>query len=343
MRITEFAAAMNSHVTNLQEDFEITGISTLERAKPGEVSFVSNEKYLSRGETTQASALIVPEKVELSSTPTVALAEPWAGVLFLLNALYPESHYRHFSGVHPTAVVDPTAELGESVTVAPNAVIGPRTRIGARSVIGPASVIGADCTIGEDTLIHANVVVAYNCQIGNRVILYPGAVIGADGFKYEVIGGRWTKIPQVGTVVLEDGVEIGANTCVDRASFTETRVGANTKIDNLVQIAHNCQIGSECIIVSQSGIAGSSSVGDGSILAAQVGIADNLKLGKGVRIMAQSGVKDHLADRDTVVGTPARPFRQQARIYAAEARLPEIASELNKLKARVEELEKKQG
>lgn len=343
MRLTEFAAAMGSRVENLREDFEITGLSTLERAEPGQVSFLASEKFAAQSRTTRASALIVLEKLPRPDLPCVPMREPWAGVLFLLERLYPSSAGQRFSGVHASSVVDSSAELGEGVAVGPNAVIGPRVRIGGGTVIGPGCVIGADCRIGDRCLFHAGVTISHGCVIGSSVILHPGAVIGADGFKYEVIGGKITKIPQIGTVIIEDNVEIGANSCVDRASFTETRIGANTKIDNLVQVAHNVQIGADCLIVSQTGIAGSTEIGDGSILAARAGIADNLKLGRAVRVMAQAGVKDDLPDGESVLGTPARPFRKMARIIAAEGRLPEMAAEIARMRARIEELEKQAG
>ncbi|MCX7717731.1 MAG: UDP-3-O-(3-hydroxymyristoyl)glucosamine N-acyltransferase [Candidatus Sumerlaeaceae bacterium] len=339
MRLTEFAAATGGHIENLAEDFEIRGVSTLERAGAGEIAFVASEKYLPQAASTRASAVIVGPKIVLPGRTLVRMAEPWAGVLLLLEALYPAARFVYFSGVHTSAQVDPSASLGPDVVVGPNAVIGPRTRIGAGSVIGPAAVIGPDCQLGEKCFVHAGAVICAESVLGARVIIHPGAVIGADGFKYEKIGGTLRKIPQVGRVVIGDDVEIGANACVDRASFTETRIGPRTKIDNLVQIAHNVVVGADCILVSQVGVAGSSEVGDGSILAAQAGIADNLKLGRRVTVMARAAVKDHLKDGEAVVGMPARPFRLQAKIFAAEARLPEILEELRHLRARVEQLE----
>lgn len=339
MRIREFAEAVGGELIGVGEDFEIEGISTLEEARPGQVSFVSSERYLEAARSTRASALIVPRGVEVEGKACVALDEPWLGVLYLLEHFYPADAAIYFTGIHATAVVDPTAQLAAGVRVGPKAVIGPGTRIGADTVIEAGCVIGPNVQIGERCHLHPNVVVEHGTQIGNRVVIQAGAVIGGDGFKFEFIQGRWRKIPQVGRVVIEDDVEIGANTTIDRASLTETRIGAGTKIDNLVQIAHNVRIGRDCIIVAQVGIAGSSRVGDGSILAAQVGVADNLELGKRVRVLARSGVKDHLADNETVVGTPARPFRLAARIIAAEAKLPEVVQQVGKLTERIKALE----
>ena len=340
MRVTEFASRMGSQVINLADDFEIQGITTLEAAGPGYISFVINERYLGKARETQASAVIVPEAIALENKAYIPLREPWEGVLYLLEMFYPKDAAVYFEGVHPTAVVHPEAVLGEGVRVGPHAVIGPRSRIGARTIIEAGCVIGPDVEIGTDCHLHPQVVVEHGCIIGNRVVVQAGAVIGGDGFKFEIIGGRWKKIPQVGRVVIEDDVEIGANTTIDRASYTETRIGAGTKIDNLVQIAHNVTIGRDCVIVAQVGIAGSTTVGDGSILAAQVGVADNLKLGKGVKVMARSGVKDNIPDGQTIFGAPARPFRLAARIMAAETKLPELVTEVAKLSERIAQLEK---
>jgi UDP-3-O-[3-hydroxymyristoyl] glucosamine N-acyltransferase len=341
MRITEFAAAVGSRVDSLKEDFEIRGISTLENAGEGQVSFVSSDKYMDRAGASLASAIIVPEGSAIADRTTIPMKEPWAGVLRLLNHLYPAGRERYFSGVSPTAVVHLEARVAADAVIAPGAVIGPRVEIGARTVVGPNCVIGQDCVIGDDCILHASVTLAHETRLGNRVQVHPGTVLGADGFKYEAIGGRLTKIPQVGRVVIEDDVEIGANVCIDRASFTETRVGRGAKVDNLVQLAHNVTVGANCIIVSQCGIAGSTTIGDGTILAASVGVADNLKIGSGVTVLARSGVKDDIADGQVMLGAPARPVRQAARIYAAEARLPDLVAEVNKLRAKVEQLEKR--
>lgn len=341
MLLTEFAAAMGSRVENLEKDFAIRGITTLENAGPTDVSFVSDRKYLKQVKASKAGAVIVSEKLTPEGRPFIPLAEPWAGVLYLLQQLHPDWARRWYTGIHPTAVVDGSAQLAANVQVGPTAVIGPRVAIAEGTAIGPGCVIGPGCTIGSDCTLGANCVLEAGTVLGDNVILQPGAVLGADGFKYEILGGKWTKIPQVGKVIIGAGAEVGANTCIDRASFTETRVGPNTKLDNLVQIAHNANIGGNSIIVSQTGIAGSTEIGDNCILAAQVGVADNLKLGKGVIVLAQAGVKDNLEDGQTVIGSPARPFRHQARIFSVENKLPDLAAELARLTEKVAELEKR--
>jgi UDP-3-O-[3-hydroxymyristoyl] glucosamine N-acyltransferase len=341
MRISEFASAVQAQVEGLTEDFEIRSLTTLSEAQEGDVSFVAKSRYANEAQSSHASAIIVPEGTTIKGRTTLAMKEPWAGVLFLLNHLFPAGRETWFEGVHADCFVDPTAELAPDVTVGPCAVIGPRTKIGAGTIIGPGCVIGQDCEIGENCLFNANMVLGHEVKIGNRVLIQPGAIIGADGFKFEVIDGTWTKIPQIGRVVVEDDVEIGANTCIDRASFTETHIGAGTKIDNLVQIAHNVQVGRSCVIVSQSGIAGSTTIGDGSILAAAVGVADNLKIGKRCVLLARAGLKDNVPDGETFLGTPAGPFRKAARIMAMQQRLPELNETVARLEARVKELEER--
>jgi len=341
MRLTEFASAIGGSVNNLQEDFEITGISTLEAAQPGEVSFISDKKYASRVTESKAAAVVTSPEIPVEGRASVVVGEPWRAVLFLLEQLFPNSLRRWPEGVHPSAVVDATAQLGEGARIGANAVIGANVQIGAGTAIGPGCVIGADCILGDNCTLGATSVLEQGTVLGGSVILQPGVVLGADGFKYEMLAGTYTKIPQVGNVVLGDGVEVGANTCIDRASFTRTSIGKNTKIDNLVQIAHNAEIGSGCIVVSQVGVAGSTSIGDGCILAAQAGIADNLKLGKQVVVLAKAGVKDSFDDKTTLFGTPARPMREAARIIAAEAKLPDLLQTVSKLTKRVDELEQK--
>jgi UDP-3-O-[3-hydroxymyristoyl] glucosamine N-acyltransferase len=340
VKLSQFAAAMGSRIENPADDFDIHGISTLEEAGPGEVSFVADKKYLKDAAGSRASALIVPEGSSVAG-PHIPLKEPWAGVLYLLQKLHPEWHRRWYKGVHPSAYVDTTAILAEDVAVGPNAVVGPGVVIGGGAAVGPGAVIGPDCTVASGCTIGAGAVLESGTVLGEGVIIQPGAVLGGDGFKYEVIAGKWTKIPQVGRVVIGAEAEIGANTTIDRASFTETRIGANTKIDNLVQIAHNASIGSDCIIVSQTGIAGSTEIGDHTILAAQVGIADNLTIGRRVVVLAKAGVKDNVADGEKMFGYPARPFRQQARIIGVENRLPELAEQVAQMAKRIEELEKR--
>lgn len=339
MKASELAALIGGTLVAAPADLELTGIATLGEATPSEVSFVTDRKFLSQLPASKAALFLVSSKFEATDRPHIALNDVWAGVLAALQVFFPGFARKHYSGVHETAVVDPSVRLGEGVTVAPNAVIGADSDIGNGTYVGPGVVIGPRCRLGENCTLYATAVLEADTVLGRGVYVQPGAVLGADGFKYEVISGKWTKIPQVGHVELGDNVEVGANTCIDRASYSVTEVGADTKIDNLVQIAHNVHLGENCVVVSQSGIAGSTTIGNNSILAAQTGVADNLKLGERVVIMGRSGVKDNVADGLTYLGFPAKPFGEEARILATMRKLPQMFSELNKLKTRVAELE----
>jgi UDP-3-O-[3-hydroxymyristoyl] glucosamine N-acyltransferase len=236
-------------------------------------------------------------------------------------------------GVHPSAAVDPGAVFDASrVSIGPQAVveagvsIGPGTTIGASCFLGDGVVVGADC------VLHPRVTVMRQCRLGDRVILHPGVVIGADGFGFEQVqDGRREKIAQVGTVVLDDDVEIGANTCIDRARFGQTRIGAGTKIDNLVQIAHNVVIGKNCVVAGQTGIAGSARLHDGVTIAAQVGIAGHIEIGTGVIITGQSGVAKSMFQPGVYMGDRAEPIRKMLRIMAAVHQLPELVQRLRAL------------
>ncbi len=339
MKLSELAAMLGSNVIGANEDPEITSISTLDEAAPGEIAFVTERKFLKRVDASRATAVLLPQDLSIQSKPFIPLPDAWAGVLTTLKHFFPGFARRDYTGIHPTAVIDPTARVAPDVNIAPLAVIGPHATIGSGSYIGPGAVIGARCAIGDNCTIYANVVLEADTTLGSGVYVQPGAVLGSDGFKYELLRGRWTKIPQVGHVEIGDNAEIGANTCIDRASYTVTAVGPNTKIDNRVQIAHNVRVGQNSIIVSQTGVAGSTTVGDNTILAAQVGVADNLKIGSQAVVLARSGVIQNIADGEHVMGFPARPPIKTRRIMAAESKLPEMQAELKRLTKKIEELE----
>jgi len=339
MKLSELAILLGSSVAAAKEDFEVTGISTLEEASPTDVSFISDQKYMSGIKDTRAGAVLVSEKLAPVEIPHIPLADVWAGTLTTLKHFFPGFERRSYQGIHPSAIVDKTARLGENVTVAPLVVIGPGAIIGDGTYIGPGAVIGATCRLGANCTVYANAVLESETRLGNGVYVQPGAVIGADGFKYELLNGRWTKIPQVGHVELGDDVEVGANTCIDRASYTVTSVGPNTKVDNLVQIAHNVKVGQNGVIVSQTGIAGSSTVGDNCIVAAQAGIADNVTVGNQVIVLARAAVKDDVKDGQKMFGAPAQTFREEARLIGLQHRLPELFAEVTRLTKRVAELE----
>jgi UDP-3-O-[3-hydroxymyristoyl] glucosamine N-acyltransferase len=236
--------------------------------------------------------------------------------------------------VAPTASVAPGAALGA------NAYVGERSRVGARTVLHPGVYVGDDVTVGEDCQLFPNVVVRERITIGNRVTIHAGSVLGTDGFGYRWDGTRHAKIPQIGTIVVEDDVEIGSCVCIDRAKFSTTRVGRGTKIDNLVQIGHNVEIGPHCIIVGQAGLAGSSKLGTGVVLGGQVAVRDHVTIGDGAMAAATSGIAEDVPPKTVVSGTPALPHRQSLREQAALRRLPDLVVQVRKLQEEIEALKK---
>lgn len=234
-------------------------------------------------------------------------------------------------GIDPAAVVDPSAEIDPTASIGAMCVIGPEAKIGPRTILGASVTIGAETSIGADCQLMPGVRVLHACTIGQRVIIHSNTVIGADGFGYMATPRGLRKMPHVGTVVIEDDVEIGANSCVDRAKFGETRIGQGTKIDNLVQVAHNCVIGKHCVLCGQAGLAGGASLGDGVVLGGKVGVADGVKVGNGARIAAHSGVAHDLPGGEAYMGAPAWPANEWRRIFAAIRVLPRAMPMIRKL------------
>jgi len=322
-----------------KDDAEIKGFTTLERAKEGEISFVTSAKFLDKAEDSKASFFIVPENVIVKGKPCVQLREVWEGVIFLMKCFYPSDIPN--GEIDRTAVIDSGVKLGKNITIGPYVVISEGAEIGNDTEIRAHTFIGKKVKIGENCLIHPRVTILDHVEIGNRVILHSGLIIGSDGFKYEMIKGRLVKVPQVGTVIIEDDVEIGACTTIDRATLTETKIGAGTKIDNLVQIAHNVVIGEGCIIIAQTGIAGSSKLGKYCVLGGQVGIPDNITICDGVRAGARSAFKNNCTEPGEYLGTPALPAKEAARIMVAQKQLPELIKKVRELKNEVESLKQK--
>ncbi|MBN1475921.1 UDP-3-O-(3-hydroxymyristoyl)glucosamine N-acyltransferase [Candidatus Sumerlaeota bacterium] len=340
MRLSELAERLDAPLIGAEAgDPVIDDVSTIEEGGSSHLSFITGPKYAARAKQSAVGALLVPEGMVIQGKPCIACSDVWKAVCAVIAIFHPAREFA--PGVHPLAVVDPTVELGEGVCVLPLAVIEAGARIGARTVIESGVHVGQGAVIGQDCRLMPRCVVLDRCVLGDRVIVQPGAVIGSDGFKYEVIDQRITKIPQVGTVVIEDDVEIGANACIDRAGFTRTRIGQGTKIDNLVQIAHNDDVGQSCLIVAQVGLAGSVKVGDGVVLAGQVGVADNLEIGAGTKVGAQSGIPKSVPAGSTLFGTPALPAVEAMKIHSASKRLPALLEEMRALRRRIAELEAK--
>jgi UDP-3-O-[3-hydroxymyristoyl] glucosamine N-acyltransferase len=322
-------------------DQPVTGVAGIREAQSGDLAFIASPKYYSALKTTQAAAVIVARdaKVEFSGA-LIRVDNPVQAFTQVVMRVMPPP-VKFAPGVHPTAVIAPTAKLGKDVSIQPHAVIEPGAVIGERTVIGASAYIGHGCTIGADCLLYANVTLREYTVLSNRVILHPGVVLGADGFGYENINGKNQKVPQVGIVEIGDDVEIGANSAVDRARFGKTRIGRGTKIDNLVQIAHNCVVGEDCIICGMAALAGSTILGNRVTLAGQVGLAGHLTVGDGAIIMAQSGLNKDVAPGALMFGSPALPHNEAKRVVAAIKHLPDTLAKLRELERLIAELQAK--
>ncbi|GAC1467746.1 MAG: UDP-3-O-(3-hydroxymyristoyl)glucosamine N-acyltransferase [Desulfuromonadaceae bacterium] len=318
---------------------EISGLGTLETAGPDALTFLANPRYASKVAETSAGAVLMAPGGERYGHTAIEVANPYLGFAKLLTLFYTAPHEP--KGVLPAAIVSETANIGEGASIYPGACIGVNVVIGKRTVIYSGAVLYDNVIVGEDCTIHANAVVREHCRIGNRCIIQPGAVIGSDGFGYAPDGSGYYRIPQIGIVVLEDDVEIGANSCIDRAAIEVTRISRGTKLDNLVQIAHNCQIGEDCMIVSQVGISGSAKIGNHVTLAGQVGVAGHLTIGDNVLVGAQSGVPSSLPANAAYSGTPTMPHREWLKSAMIVPRLPEFKKTVSALEKRVAELEAK--
>lgn len=314
---------------------QITGAASLAEATPGEISFFENRKYIGLLRKTRASAVFVPADFAESITPAqVRVSNPTKAFEQVVLKFAPKP-IRFSPGIHPSAVVDPSAKLGERVSIQPHAVIEAGARIGDDTIIGAGSYVGHETTIGSACLIYPRVTIRERSRIGSRVIIHSGAVIGADGFGFEMVDARQQKIQQLGIVQIDDDVEIGANATVDRARFGRTWIQQGVKIDNLVQIAHNVVIGKNSVIVAQTGISGSTRVGERVTMAGQVGIVGHVEIADGSIIAAQSGVSKSVPG-GVWFGYPAVPIAEAKQQIAWIHRL-------GKLFARVKEIEKKLG
>lgn len=313
----------------------IESVGTLDRAGARELSFLTNPKYLEAARTSAAGALLVGPDVTGLETNLLVAENPYLALGAVLAVLAPTD--RPEPGIHPTAIVDSTAQLGEDVSVGAYCCIGAGTAVARGVTLHPHVVIGADCVIGEGTVIYPQVSIYPRTVLGSAVIVHSGVVLGADGFGYAQEGGKHVKIPQIGQVVVEDDVEIGSNSTVDRAMLHETRVGAGTKIDNLVMVAHNVEVGKGCLLISQVGVAGSSKLGDGVVLAGQTGVAGHMDVGDGVQVASKSAVFKDAEPGARLAGIPAVDSmvwrRQQVRLR----RLGDLEKRLAALEKRLGE------
>ena len=331
MKLAQIASALGARLENGPPDLEITGVAGIKEAGPSQITFVANPKYAGAARTTKASAVIVSDEFPVISTALLRSKNPYLTFARALEMFCQPPRYE--PGVHPTAVIHPSATIGKGAHVGPYAVIDQDVTIGRSAVLLAHVVIYRGVRIGDDFFAHAHAVVREGCQLGNRVLLQNGVVIGADGFGFaKDDSGHWYKIAQPEPVVIEDDVEIQANSCVDRASVDKTRIGRGTKIDNLVQVGHGSRIGEHALLASQVGLAGSTDVGNHVILTGQVGVVGHCKVGDGAIVTPQSGVAGDIDAGAIVSGAPAVDHKLWLKYSAVLPRLPDIARAVRKAK-----------
>lgn len=318
--LKELADAIGAELAG-EPSLSITGVSTLEDAGPGQVTFLANPKYLKQLEATRAAAVIVAPSVSANHVALLKAKDPYYAFALAVQRIH-GARKHPFAGVHPRATVDPTATIGEGTVVYPGAYVGPRAKV------------------GRDCVLHPNVVIYEECVVGDRVIIHANTAIGPDGFGYATNAGLHHKIPQIGNVVIEDDVEIGANCSIDRAALGSTVIGKGSKLNDLIAIGHNTKMGPHCMIVSQVGIAGSATIGHHVTLAGQVGVAGHIEVGDHVTVGAQAGVTNSVPEQSVLLGSPAMPIRQARRVAAVFVQLPELQDRVKKLEQSVEELGK---
>ncbi len=324
----------------------IRGISSIEDAQEGDITFAENDKLLTSAERSRASAVIAPAHSPKpagfpAGKPLIRVKNPRFAFAQALRIFAPEP--KVYKGIHPTAIIGENVSIGHHASVHALAVIGDNVRLGDNCVIYPFVYLGDNVTVGDNCVIYPHVVLHDNTEIGNSVVIHSGSVLGTDGFGYMFIENRHYKIPQIGRVIVEDDVEIGANVTIDKARTGSTRIGMGTKIDNLVHIAHNVTVGKNCVIVAQVGISGSVEVGDGVILAGQVGIKDHVTIGDGTIVAAKTGVIGDLPAGSFVSGVYGRPHGNEMRAQALFSKLPELNKQVKDLEARLAALEKGQS
>lgn len=334
MKLGELADRLGAELRG-DAELEVTGVKGIEEAGPSEITFVANPKYAGLARTTQAAAVLVEPEFPEIPTATLRIKNPYLAFARALGVFYQPPAYA--PGIHATAVVDATAEIGEASHVGAYAVIGPGVKVGAHATILPHVVLYPGVQVGSHFFAHAHAVVREGCVLGDHVTLENGVIIGADGFGFaKNEAGQWEKIPQSGPVRLGDRVDVQANACIDRATVGATEIGAGAKVDNLVQVGHGSKVGENTLLCAQTGLAGSSVVGKNAILAGQTGVAGHCTLGDGVILTAQSGVSHDIPAGKMISGSPGFDNRLWLRAVALFQRLPELMKRLDRLEKRVE-------
>ena len=333
--LKEIAAIINGEIIGDKETV-VTGVCGIKEAQEGDLTFIANSRYLSLMNHTKASAIITSKDVQQAPKPIIRTDNPSIAFAKMVSLLAPNEVKRP-KGIHPTAVLGDKVKLGRFVAIGPHAVIEDNVEIKENTILYAGAYVGHHTKIGRDCIIYPYVIIRERIVIGDRVIIHGGTVIGSDGFGFSTVQGVHHRIPQIGNVIIEDDVEIGANVTIDRARFDKTLIKKGTKIDNLVQIAHNVVVGEHSIIVAQSGISGSTTIGKNVTLAGQSGVIGHITIGDNAVVAAQAGVTKSIPPRACVSGYPAKPHRLAKRINACVQNLPEL---YKKIKALEEELEK---
>lgn len=315
----------------------LSGFAPADSAKPGDLTFAENAAYLEQAENSAASAVLVGAHVSSSRKTLIQVRNPRVAFAKVIPLFFPNPPLP--PGIHPSASIAASARIDPSASIGPFCVVEEHTRVGAGTALKAYDYVGAHCELGNDVCLFPGVTLYPHTQIGNRVIIHAGTVIGSDGFGYVLEEGKHLKVPQIGKVVIGDDVEIGANVTIDRGALGSTIIGQGTKIDNLVQVAHNVVIGEHCLLVAQTGIAGSTKLGNFVTLAGQAGIAGHLKIGSKVVVAGQSGVMHNIGDGEKWWGTPAQPDRQTKRQLLALQQLPELLRRVAELEKRLKEAE----
>ena len=335
-KLNELAQSVDGTVVG-DGEVEISGVAAIEEARPGEITFIANPKYLPKLSETRASAVIVSKEVTQADKSLLCVTNPYLAFAKIL-ILFSHKPYQS-KGIDSNAWISPTAKLGKDLTFSPFVYVGDRCSIGDRVTLYPGVCVGEGSTIGEDSILYSNVSIYPGTSIGKRVILHSGVVVGSDGFGYVKEGKKNVKIPQIGRVEIEDDVEIGANTTIDRATFGKTIIRRGVKIDNLVQVAHNVVIGEDSILCAQVGISGSTKLGNNVTLAGQVGVVDHVEIEDNVIVGAQAGVTHDLPANQGYVGSPALPHREFLRAITVFPKLPEMRKILIEIEKRLKKIE----
>jgi UDP-3-O-[3-hydroxymyristoyl] glucosamine N-acyltransferase len=339
MNLNQIATFINGELVG-DPDLEISGLAKIEEAGPGELSFLANPKYTKYLTSTKASAVLVSREQTDVPISHIKVDDPYLGFLLILEQFNPPN-LPNFSGIHPSAIVDPDAKIGENVTIGPMVYVGKDVSIGQNTIIFPGCVLMDRVLLGSDCKLYPNVTVREECVLKNNVIIHNGTVIGSDGFGYAPTDTGYRKIPQLGIVRIEDNCEIGSNCTIDRATLGETVIKKGCKLDNLIQIAHNVVVDENTVIAAQTGISGSTHIGKNVTIAGQVGTVGHIKIGDKSIIAAKSGVSKDVPEGEVWFGYPAQQIMRQKKVEASLRHLPEMAKRVHQLERTIIELEEK--